>query len=334
MSYVKYSKSLNDIFRLKNDFFKNDKFLLKQADDWNKFYSIQTRRKKCKNCKKKIDKSLFKSHFASYSICKKCGHLNGMNEDTDKFNQFIYKDNGGEKFSKFYTKNYNKRVKNISTPKLDFLLDVIKKKPNKLIDLGCGAGHFVKACEKRSIDAVGYDVNKTMVNLGNKLIKKNKIYNFDIDDIYSKVLNSKEDVISIIGVIEHLKYPEKIFENFKKSKSKYLYIAVPLLSLSVFLEHAFQNVFPRVLGGVHNHLYTEKSLKYIITKNKLKIVGEWWFGTDIMDLVRFIRVKSNPKNKREFDKYFNNFILSIMDDLQKVLDQKKICGDVHMVIKK
>ena len=54
MSYVKYSKSLNDIFRLKNDFFKNDKFLLKQADDWNKFYSIQTRRKNVKIVKKLI----------------------------------------------------------------------------------------------------------------------------------------------------------------------------------------------------------------------------------------------------------------------------------------
>ena len=334
MPYVKYSKSLNDIYKLKDDFFKNDKFLLKQADDWNKFYSKQPKRKLCKNCKKKINQSLFKSHFANYSICKTCGHLNGMNEDTDKFNKYIYKNHGGQKFSKFYTKNYTKRVKNIATPKLDFLLKVISNKPNKIIDLGCGAGHFVKACEEKSIEATGYDVNKTMVALGNKLIKKNKIYIFNIDDIYSKVLNSSEDVVSIIGVIEHLKYPEKIFENFKNSNAKYLYIAVPLLSLSVFLEHAFQDIFPRVLGGVHNHLYTQKSLKYIINRNKLKILGEWWFGTDIMDLVRFIKVKSKAKNNKEFDKYFDYFFLSVMDDLQKVLDQKKICGDVHIVIKK
>ena len=128
MPYVKYSKSLNDIYKLKDDFFKNDKFLLKQADDWNKFYSKQPKRKQCKNCKKKINQSLFESHFANYSICKTCGHLNGMNEDTDKFNKYIYKNDGGQKFSKFYTKNYTKRVKNIATPKLDFLLKVISKK--------------------------------------------------------------------------------------------------------------------------------------------------------------------------------------------------------------
>ena len=53
-----------------------------------------------------------------------------------------------------------------------------------------------------------------------------------------------------------------------------------------------------------------------------------------MDLVRFIKVKSKAKNNKEFDKYFDYFFLSVMDDLQKVLDQKKICGDVHIVIKK
>ena len=264
MPYVKYSKSLKDIFKLKEDFFIFYIIMLKQSDDLNKYYSKQLNRKNCKNCKISINPTLFKSYYEKYSICMKCGHLNGMNEDTDKFNKLLYKNYKGGKFSKFYTKDYKQRVKNISVPKLEFLLKVIKKKPNKLIDLGCGSGHFVKACEQKSIDAIGYDVNKTMVDLGNKIMKRNKIYNFEIDEIYSKVLNSSVDVVSIIGVIEHLKKPEKIFENFKKSKSKYLYIAVPLLSLSVFLEHAFQDIFPRVLGGVHNHLYTEKSLKYII----------------------------------------------------------------------
>ena len=33
----------------------------------------------------------------------------------------------------------------------------------------------------------------------------------------------------------------------------------PTFSLSTILEHAFQNFYPRVLGGIHNHLYSEKS---------------------------------------------------------------------------
>jgi SAM-dependent methyltransferase len=333
MHKIKFSKPFNDILNIKNDFFKQNNFYLRQAVYWNKFYANQPKRVNCKNCKKKLGKEIFKSHFVNYTICNICSHFNGLYEDTDKFNNFLYKNDKDEKFSRFYHKNYNLRLRKIYQPKLNFLKEVIKK-PKEILDLGCGAGHFVKACELKSIKASGYDVSKSMVNLGNRMLKINKIYNFEINDIYKYVQDSTHEVISILGVLEHLKHPDLIFKNFKNSKAKYLYISVPLFSFSVFLEHAFQDVFPRVLGGVHNHLYTEKSLKYIIKKNKLKIIGEWWFGTDMMDLLRFIKVKSNPKNAKKFKNNLSHYFISIIDDLQKVLDQKKLCGDVHLVLKK
>jgi len=333
MKKIKFSKPLNDILNIKSDFFNNNQFYLKQANNWNKFYSKQPKRVNCKNCNSKLGLPIFKSHFANYTVCNTCNHFNGLNEDTNKFNNFLYKNNRGEKFSKFYIKNYKSRVKNIYLPKLKFLTEVIRK-PKTILDLGCGAGHFVKACEIKSINAIGYDVSKSMARFGNKILNKNKIYNFGINDIYGHVLNSTQETITILGVIEHIKYPGKIFKNFRNSNAKYLYISVPLFSFSVFLEHAFQDLFPRILGGVHNHLYTEKSLKYIINKNKLKIIGEWWFGSDMMDLMRFMKVKSKPSDFMKFNKHFDHYFLSAIDSFQNILDKRKICGEVHMVLKK
>ena len=128
--------------------------------------------------------------------------------------------------------------------------------------------------------------------------------------------------------------PNLIFKNFKSSKSKYLYFSVPLLSLTVFLEGAFNNVFPRVLSGVHTHLYTKESLNYILKKYNLKIVGEWWFGTDMPDLFRSIISSSKIKNKNEFTRLANKYLGQHIDELQAILDEKKICGDVHLLIKK
>ena len=128
--------------------------------------------------------------------------------------------------------------------------------------------------------------------------------------------------------------PNLIFKNFKSSKSKYLYFSVPLLSLTVFLESAFNNVFPRVLSGVHTHLYTKESLNYILKKYNLKIVGEWWFGTDMPDLFRSIISSSKIKNKNEFTRLANKYLGQHIDELQAILDEKKICGDVHLLIKK
>ena len=46
-----------------------------------------------------------------------------------------------------YSKFYSKRVNNIYLPKAKYLRKVIKEKIN-LVDVGCGAGHFVSALEK------------------------------------------------------------------------------------------------------------------------------------------------------------------------------------------
>ena len=69
-----------------------------------------------------------------------------------------------------------------------------------------------------------------------------------------------------------------------------------------------------------HHIYTEKSLHYMIKKNKFKILGEWWFGTDISDLYRGMYLNFKYTNKK-FLKYlmlFGNHI----DELQNVLDRK------------
>lgn len=330
---VYFSKSSNNILNIKKNFIKDNKSLTLQAHQWNKYYSKQPIRIKCKICEIKLPRKIFKSHFANYTVCNNCGHLNGLNQDTKKFNNYLYNDSKGLKFSKFYIKNYNERVKIIYKPKLEFLKKILKRKI-EILELGAGAGHFLKACEAEKINGIGYDVNQTMVKLGNKMLKKNKIKNFNIGDIYKHILETDKDIITILGVIEHLEHPNLVFKNFKKSKAKYLFFSVPTFSLSTILEHAFQNFYPRVLGGIHNHLYSEESIKFITKKYKLKIIGEWWFGTDMMDLMRALKTYSKPHDERAYSKYLNKYYIQAMDELQSVLDKKKICGDVHMVLSK
>ena len=87
--------------------------------------------------------------------------------------------------------------------------------------------------------------------------------------------------------------------------TNYLFISVPTFSFSVFLENANQDIFPRQLSGGHTHLYTEESLNYLAKKNKLKIIAEWWFGSDMADLLRTIYVKSKMNKNRLYNKKFN-----------------------------
>ena len=281
---IKYSKSYNNILSIKKSFFEENKKHLKYTLEINKLYKKNPKRKICKNCNHKTLKKFINSFNVDYYICSRCTHLNGIHQDTNKFNYKLYSKNEGKNYSKVYLNDFDTRVKNIYLPKVEFLKSVIKKKIN-LIEIGSGGGHFLKALEKKNICAIGHEPNKTLCDLGNSKLKKNRLNNIELNEIYEIVLKQTNyNVLALIHVLEHVESPNKLIKNFISSKAKYLYIAVPLHSLSVFLENSFQNVFPRHLGGGHTHLYTENSLRYMAKKFRLNIIGEWWFGADIPDL--------------------------------------------------
>ena len=328
---LKFSKSYGNILKTKKSFYDDNKIHLKNAIKINNEYKKQPLRQRCKNCGSKKIKLFIKNFNIPYKLCSSCGHLNGAYEDTKVFAKKLYTSADGKNYSKNYLNDFDTRVKNIYIPKVDFLKKVIKKKIN-LLDLGCGAGHFVKALEQKGISATGYDTSEVLCKLGNKKLKKNKIYPINFERIYEIVeSHSKFNTLSLIGVLEHLTEPHKLLNSFKKSKIKYLYICVPLFSLSSFLENSFPNVFPRQLSGGHTHLYTEKSLNYLVKKYNLKIIGEYWFGTDMPDLLRSLMNTGNILDKKIYSRELKNVFSKYIDELQSVLDKKKVCSQVHMV---
>jgi len=330
---IKFSKSYKNILKIKKDFSDNNLNNLKDVIKINNFYKKQPLRKHCKNCGSKKIRAFIKSFKIPYKICLNCSHLNGAFEDTHNFAKKMYQqDHVGQKmYKKVYSNDYQKKVKDIYIPKVEFLKKVIKKRI-KLIDYGCGAGHFVKALELKGISAIGYDTSEHNCKLANKKLNKNKVYLIDFNKIY-EIINNSFDVntLSMIGVLEHLTEPHKIMDFFKKSKIKYLYISVPLFSLSTFVENSFPNVFPRQLSADHTHLYTEKSLNYLAKKYNLKIIGEYWFGTDMPDLMRSLINTKNVLNNKIYLEEFNKKFSKFVDELQSVLDKKKVCSEVHMV---
>ena len=334
MKIIKYSKTYKNISKIQEDYIKENSLNLKTVLKINKKYSSQIKRKNCKNCNKKINKPFFSNFKIKYSICKTCGHLNGVYENTRKFIDWEYSRSAGLYYDKQYSKKFDNRVKNIYLPKVNFLQQVIKKKI-KLIDIGSGGGHFLKALEYKKIEAKGYEVSKFLVDFGNSKLKKNSLIKVSVQEAYRLMQSDKEsNVVSLIGVMEHLEKPNDFIKSFLKSSVEYLYIAVPLFSLTAFLENVFPKVYPRHLSGDHTHLYTVDSLNYLAKKNNLKIVGEWWFGADFPDLYRSLIVSSKILDKKLYLKLLNKNLFDVIDQLQNVLDKNKICSEVHMIFKK
>ena len=333
---IKYSKSYSNIFKIKEDYIIKNNQELENVIKINRFYKKQKLRSLCKICKKKLKTPLLESFGITYYLCNRCKHLNGKYEDSEKFHNYLYSGTGNKlHFGKIYLKNYSKILKNIHDPKVKFLKNVIKKKIN-LLDYGSGAGHFVQACIKNKINAWGLEENLQLHKFAKKKNKGRSLYakEHNLEELLKEL---KIDCLSLIFVLEHLRNPHYIFNLFKNSNLKYLYISIPLASPLIYLEHVFPNVYPRLLGGSHTHLFSKESISYLKKKYKFKIIGEWWFGTEFVDLYRSLLVSNKSRNKETlkiYSKQISEIFMKNADALQSVFDRKKLSSGVHLVIKK
>ena len=336
MTIVKFSKPSVAVIRNKTSFFEENEKHLNHVRNVNNFYKKQPPRDNCKTCGSLLEEIDIFIHNVPYSICKNCNHFNGRHEDTKEFAEFLYSDSDGEDYSKNYLNNFKSRVDDIYIPKAEFLKEVLNKNNVtnfKVTDIGCGGGHFVKACEDLDIMATGYDPNKKLISLGSQMLDINDIQYRDLDKINSLIKETETEVLALIGVLEHLMDPLGALDAFKKSKSQFLYLQVPLFSFAAIQESMHDDVFPRQLNAGHTHLYTNESIEYLCKKFNLKRAGEWWFGTDFVDLFRHLHIKVNSDSNNK-QSYIQSYLGNHIDNLQSVIDSKKMCSGVNMILQK
>ena len=342
--YEKFGKSFKDIIDLKAPFFTDNGEMLARALHIAELYTQQPLRTKCKICDKLMsDQMSFKKHGVPYKICQQCGHLNGAHEDSDVFCEAIYTSEGGAEYAKNYTSadvnSYIKRRDAIYGPKVQFLIDVLKSRKEKvedlsIADMGAGAGYFVSAAiDKGLTKTIGYEVSEAQVSLGNWVMKSSPIKLINLKDATKLCETLQVDVLTFIGVFEHLQQPREILAAINKNLHiKYVYICVPLFGPCIYNEMVFEDVLPRQLSGGHTHLFTKGSIEHFSAEFNLEQVGAWWFGTDMMDYYRSVRVEldRNP-NLNNMVKPWLNLFEPLIDELQLVLDKKRESGQVHLV---
>lgn len=348
---TRFSKSFKDIEEIKNEFILSNKILLKRSEQRNKKYKSQAKRSNCKNCLEPILNSqvdLF-NHGVGYKICRNCSHLNGEYLETKEYTSFLYENNAESNYSSNYINNYEKRVLKIYLPKAEYLTNSLKTFCSidkfELNDFGCGAGHFVNALKSMNITSFGFDISRELLNVAENYWKYKYKENcksifFSVnseEELLENICKSTTEVISLIGVLEHLMNPQKVFQSFIKSNSKYMFFSVPLFSLSVFFENVLRKSYPRQLSGGHTHLYTHESINYICEKFNLVKICQWHFGSDIFDLKRalFIHLTENNSSNYARDILMNKFLnVELLDDLQSSIDKNFAGSETHILISK
>jgi hypothetical protein len=330
---IKFSKPSTAVIKNKKSFFDENEKHLAYVRGVNNLYTSQPPRKFCKTCGSPLNAATINIQDVQYAICGTCGHFNGLHQDTHDFAKVVYTAGHGENYSKNYKSDYMARVVDIYKPKVEFLGEALAEDgvTNFAIsDVGCGGGHFVAACEQLQIRCVGYDTNAELIRLGSEMLSENSVQVSELEDITDVIRSVNTPVLSLIGVLEHLMNPLEALMAFKESDAKYLYLQVPLFSFSVLLESANKDIFPRQLNAGHTHLYTRQSLEYLKNRFQFKTVGEWWFGTDMVDLFRHLSIKASVDEESRNELIWK-LLGSHIDDLQSVLDRTKNCSGVNLI---
>lgn len=241
----------------------------------------------CKICKSKSIKKIFeykkkpaketvylnidyKKYSRTFYKCIKCKHFSSylkMNVKylySSNYNQAIYFGKLKKNFIKINslpnTKSDNYyRVKRID----DFLKKkILKKKKFKILDVGSGLGIFPYKMKKKNYNIIALDPDrKSCLHIKNNL-KIKSIHG----DFLKKKIKSKYNMITLNKVIEHVPNPEKMLNKATKilSKDGLVYIEVPDIRASK------QGKNREEFHIDHLHVFSKKSLSFLIQKVKLK----------------------------------------------------------------
>ena len=353
MTEKKYGKSFGDLNSLKQNFFNNNDGMLKMADGMADILNAQPVRKTCKICGHTLDEGrecTVNSHRIEYIVCPGCGHLNSAHEDTDDFASKVYvEDDYSKNYSMKDKESYDRRMNMIYVPKAQFLIDSLKKDGVEKIedlDIGAGCGYFVAAMHSFGIEATGVEVSETEVEFGNRMMSlgsektaegqaQESLKCVGLTGSIEHIRNTEANVISAIGVLEHLIHLRENLDAIRDNKNiKYLYASVPMFSFSCAFESAFQECYNRHMGGTHTHLFTDESIRVMAESIGFEVAYEWRFGSDINDLYRFISVSMRKNGNEEFADMFAEKFTPLMDKLQLVLDESEFSSELHFILRR
>lgn len=335
----KFGKPIGNLNSMKRNFFENNDGMLKMADGMADILSKQPRRIKCKICESDLPEVLYHSHNLGYIKCNKCGHLNSEYQDTDEFASKVYvEDDYSKNYSSKDREEYEKRLNSIYVPKAEFLKESLNKDgvdSFKILDIGAGCGYFVAAAKKLGMLANGIEVSKNQVDYGNAMSDEVILTHVGLHDSIGYIENTDANVVSAIGVLEHLINLKENLQAIKNNSNiQYLYASVPMFSFSCAFEAANQNCYNRHTGGTHTHLFSNESIAYMAEEMGFEPVYEWRFGSDINDLYRFLTVSMVQNGNPEFASYFSEKFVPLMDKLQLVLDESEFSSELHFILKR
>ena len=213
-----------------------------------------------------VEKSL---EWGKLLKCSNCGHITLIlsQEAEAEHSEGDYWDPKGENF-KIYN---NPDVQADEERKYKIFLEEIEKATTgrRLLDIGCGLGHFLYFMEKRDWDGAGLEPS---TYAHQNRLEGNFEHKVGLVDTYKGAVN-EFDLVTLWDVIEHLENPFDVLKRIRsllKSKG-YIILETPnedcllrkVIKLVYITTFGWINLLPYLYYPAHLHYFTPKSMNLL-----------------------------------------------------------------------
>jgi 2-polyprenyl-3-methyl-5-hydroxy-6-metoxy-1,4-benzoquinol methylase len=289
--------------------------------------------KLCPICEREIGdaKDVFNVYGAKYVQCKCCLHYFVKGRPTKEALEEFYSKDGHYQSTYADKRTMEARIQQVAIPKAKWIIHhferIYGRKPKSILDVGAGSGHFVRACKSLGVTAMGVELSK----VGRDFCKENFGFELiDKDFVDEWRLFRDYEVITFLGVIEHVPHPVKMLNAASMifSGKKGLVVAeVPRWDcLSTSVQSVFPNSVVRHLEPFgHINCFTDSSLATTFKASNFDIVGAWYFGMDAYELTTQL---SYSLNENKIIQKMKECIPKFQDrlDLAKLSDEMMFVG--------
>ncbi len=140
-------------------------------------------------------------------------------------------------------------------------------KKMKVLDIGCFTGGFLELLSTEGADVYGLELQKEAVKIANKKLP-GKVFQADVMD--HKFPQRKYDVISLLGIVEHVTDPLKLIKRSAELLKKNGTIIIQTPDSSSLMAKCMGKYWPPYSPVEHIHLSSRKSITKALTSQGFK----------------------------------------------------------------
>jgi 2-polyprenyl-3-methyl-5-hydroxy-6-metoxy-1,4-benzoquinol methylase len=317
-----YGKKISEDF-VKTKLNWNSKKYIEDAKKIAKISDIQ--QKKCFICGSDRSKTVSSFYGIKYKMCLNCSHVYANKRLSEEKLTEFYSENKIYSTNTYANKQLIKIREKVFKSKIQFVKKFTKKK--NWLDIGSADGASVIAAIKEGFSCEGIEISEP----SRKFAKK--YHNIDLYPdslfLFEKINKKKWNVISFFGVLEHL--PDR----FSALKTSYrllddngiVVIEVPnYQSVSSYVQELSGLADRHLVPYTHIMMFTENSMKYALKKTGFESIAFWYYGMDMIELLKHLSKEKNFKNSK-----LDNFLQKNLNKIQLIIDENKKSDFLYVI---